>query len=160
MRSLMLLAVLPLLAAALLAGLATLLLLLLLLLGLASRLVLVGHDVFSFSWLVPVCRVTDRRTCRRGASFRLSSRPHLRSPPRGTGRPAQRFNAMTIKHIVAEAPAEHQGRAPGLYDEQLQRQQQERLLFQSMFETRVEEVHVLPAPHDTVFNRLRRALHI
>ncbi|WP_106638596.1 hypothetical protein [Allosphingosinicella vermicomposti] len=66
---------------------------------------------------------------------------------------------MTINDIVAGAPSEHQGRAPGLYDEQLQRQQQEKMLFQTVFETRVEEIHVLPAP-DTVVARLRRVLHI
>jgi len=58
---------------------------------------------------------------------------------------------MDIREIVADTAACGQGRAPGLYDEQLQRQQQEKMLFS--FGPKEEQS--APDPQ-----RLRRALHI
>ena len=57
---------------------------------------------------------------------------------RGTAAPRRRFAFMT-----GNLPAD-QGRAPQLYDEQLQRQQQEKLLLQGARETRADLLQTLP----------------
>lgn len=67
---------------------------------------------------------------------------------------------MDIKDIVAPKAPDEQGRAPGLYDEQLQRQQQEKALFCAQV-TEAEQRLFLAAPASaSVMGRLRRALHL
>lgn len=58
---------------------------------------------------------------------------------------------MDIKQIVADSAPCAQGRAPGLYDEQLQRQQQEKWLFSSRAKAEAEPPAIA---------RRRKALHI
>ena len=73
-----------------------------------------------------------------GGSSRWARRPFNLSGEAGTANPAGRLAPMTGK-----LPAD-QGRASSLYDEQLQRQQQEKMLLRGRLEERPD---LLNPPH-------------
>ena len=87
-------------------------------------------------------------------------RPQGSADRAGTPGAGRRFSCMDIKDIIAPKAPDEQGRAPGLYDEQLQRQQQEKALFCAQV-TEAEQSLFLAAPASaSMMNRLRRALHL
>ena len=152
-KNLLLLAVLPFAVALLLAARLPfrLLLLLLFLLLLTAGFVLIGHDIVSFKLWGPHLWVTACKNAPLAGDV-----PRIRLAPRSVrrgGTPPSRARSVTMdnKQIVADTAPGTQGRAPGLYDEQLQRQQQEKWLFCAK---------ELPPPESPATARRRRALHI